>query len=128
MADFLMSRARRLFQYANLHGTTGAAGASDLSSSINVQSRQSNGLSSSSVRVTNNSTNSFGEESVHINNINGTSSSQYTDAVETGAFANMTKLIRQQKQKRCIMIGTIICGLAALIVIVLVWKQDAGNK
>ena len=121
MADFLMTRARRLFQYVNLHGTTMP---SEASSNNNGESHLTNGMSS--VRITNDSGSHLVGENSH-NNLNG-ASLHYSTSPPNGSITNMSKLIRQQKQKRCIMIGTIICGLAALIVIVLVWKQEVGNK
>lgn len=122
MADFLMTRARRLFQYVNLHGTTMP---SDAASSNIGESHLSNGTSS--VRITNDSGSHLVGENSHNNNLNG-ASLHYSTSSPNGSISNMSKLIRKQKQKRCIMIGTIICGLAALIVIVLVWKQEVGNK
>lgn len=122
MADFLMTRARRLFQYVNLHGSTMSSDVS--SSNNNGESHLSNGMSS--VRIANDSGSHLVGENSH-NNLNG-ASLHYSTSSPNGSITNMSKLIRQQKQKRWIMIGTIICGLAALIVIVLVWKQEVGNK
>ena len=121
MADFLMTRARRLFQYVNLHGTTMPP---DVSTNNNRESHFSNGMST--VRVTNDSGSHLVGENLH-NNLNG-ASLQYSNSSPNGSITNVGKLIRQKKQKRCIMMGTIICGLAALIIIVLVWKQEVGNK
>ena len=122
MADFFMNRARRLFQYVNLHGTTMPP---DVSTNNNSESHFSNGMSS--VRITNDSSGShLVGENLH-NNLNG-ASLQYSSSSPNGSITNVSKLIRQKKQKRCIMMGTIVCGLAALIVIVLVWKQEVGKK
>ena len=124
MADFLMTRARRLFQYVNLHGTTMPP---DVSTNNNGESHFRNGMSSSSVRITANDSGShLVGENIH-NNLNG-ASLHYSSSSPNGSITNVNKLIRQKKQKRCIMFGTIICGLAALIVIALVWKQESGNK
>ena len=121
MADFLMTRARRLFQYVNLHGTTMPP---DVSTNNNGESHFSNGMSS--VRIANDSGSHLVGENSH-NNLNG-ASLQYSSSASNGSITNMSKLIRQKKQKRCIMIGTVISGLAALIVIVLVWKQEVESK
>ena len=124
MADLVMSRARRLFQYVNLSGTTyssdGVSGTGN---------HPSDGLTT--VRITNNNTNIGGEENVHINNnssVNGGMQQQYSQSPNGGSITNMTKMIQKQKQKRWILGGTVICGVAALIIIVMVSKQDASNK
>ena len=117
-----MTRARRLFQYVNLHGTTLP---SEASSNNNEESHHSsNGISSS--RMTTDSGSHLVGGNSH-NNLNG-ASLHYSTSSPNGSITNMSKLIRQQKQKRCIILGTIVCGLAALIVIILVWKQEVGNK
>ena len=93
MADFLMTRARRLFQYVNLHGSTMPP---DVSTNNNRESHFSNGMSS--VRITNDSGSHLVGENLH-NNLNG-ASLQHSSSSPNGSITNVSKLIRQKKQKR----------------------------
>ena len=88
-----MTRARRLFQYVNLHGTTMPP---DVSTTNNngESPHFSNGMSS--VRIANDSgSHLVGENGLH-NNLNG-ASLQYSTSSPNGSITNVSKLIRQKK-------------------------------
>ena len=99
MAQFFMSRARKLFQYVDLQGST-------------VTSPTSEG------RVTSSMTSSNGDATVRIDDVSSSLTS-HGDSVD--------KMLRQRRRKRNFMILAGVCSIAIITIIGLTYHDNASK-
>lgn len=98
MTEYLMSRARRLFEYADLHGSTGGG----------VEGRVASSMAGENTSVTIDESDKIVQQQSNNNN----------------SEHSVSKYLRQRKRRRCILGCTVFCGLAALLIIVLTVRHD----